>query len=147
MIVETVFLHFDGGTPCNIPSKGYGIGYGSYRFNDNPVIKVDHGIPCSNNGAEILTLCCGLEELLRICNLEDNLMDASTTEVVIMGDSQTTLSWVEKVIQKGGSVKVNSNVSESMKIAIQRLIPALGHFAQVKTRWLERSHAVRAFGH
>lgn len=143
---ETVFLHFDGGTPCNIPSKGFGIGYGSYRFNSNPVIKVDHGIPCSNNGAELLTLVSALVELKRICDLEDNLMDSKETEVLIMGDSQTILGWVDKLI-KNPMIKINPGVSESMKLAIPQLIIAMEPFGEIRTKWLPRIHAVQAFGH
>lgn len=140
MANQTVFLHFDGGTPCNIPSMGYGIGYGSYSFNGGSVSNVNHGVPCSNNGAEILTLAVALEDLMTKC-------DPHETEVIIMGDSQTTLGWVKKVFEKGDSIKVNQNVSQSMKDGIVRLIQAVKPFASIQTKWLPREHAVKAFGH
>jgi hypothetical protein len=53
--LEECTIHFDGGTTCNIPSRGYGNGYGSYLVNEE-IVKVDFGRPMSSNQAEIRTL-------------------------------------------------------------------------------------------
>lgn len=53
---RTVRIEFDGGTPCNIPRLGYGIGYGSYRIDGEPIVRLDHRAPMSANAAELLTL-------------------------------------------------------------------------------------------
>lgn len=92
-----VNIHFDGGTPCNIPSIGLGIGYGSYRYNGldgqmsrGAPIRVSHDIPCCNKVAEILTLCVALEKLAEMGSPE-------TTHVHVQRDSMVALDWLNVV--------------------------------------------------
>lgn len=145
-IKTVVHLEFDGGTPCNIPSKGYGIGYGSYRFDDRPPVRVDHGIPCSNNAAEILTLCVALETLAT--PLPGHPSPGSTL-VAVYGDSQIALKWLS--IATGGVPKRKKpkgpKGSELFIQAIERLQKAVAPFAEVTCHWQPRAKSVATFGH
>lgn len=138
----TVTLHFDGGTPCNIPSKGYGIGYGSYCFNGGAVVRVDHGVPCSNNAAEALTLIAALRALA-------GKYTPSETRVNIEGDSQIVLNQVKKAIGACPFKRKNKKPSGSdlFKQAVSDLAEVLAGFGEVSTQWKPREHAVRKFGH
>lgn len=130
-------IHFDGGTPCNIPSRGYGIGYGSYNFNGAEPIRVDHGIPCSNNAAETLTLCRALEDALtKFC--------PKTTKIHILGDSKIVICRIIRI--RTGKEKIHSGSGE-YQAAVDRLRSALKEWAFVTAEWLPRSYAVAAFGH
>jgi len=129
-----VKIHFDGGTPCNIPRIGYGIGYGSFRLDDGEVIRVDHGIPCSNNAAETLTLCCALEVALA----------AGATGVIIEGDSQIV---IRRVNARNGKKKKKVSGSEAFRESLEKLSSLLSKFESVRAIWLPRRYAVAAFGH
>lgn len=142
---QTVILHFDGGTPCNHP-KNYGIGYGSYSFNGGSPYRVNHGVPCSNNAAEVLTLCVALEELAK-------LVQPQATEVKVWADSQIAIKWLRVAAgdPSGGfkrrSAKLSKGSSELFRQSIARLAAAAQPFAKIEAVWKERSHAVAAFGH
>jgi ribonuclease HI len=139
-IEQDARIHFDGGTPCNIPP--FGIGYGSYRINSLPIARIDHHIRCSANTAEILTLCCALDDLASKC-------DPGTTAVHVMGDSQNALKWVRVATGEfvGKRAKISKNVTEPFREAIRRLTPRVQRFALVTSEWKPRIHAVRVFGH
>lgn len=142
-ITKTVLIHFDGGTPCNIPRLGYGIGYGSYNFDGGEPVRVSHGIPCSNNAAEILTLCCALEALAA-------KGQCSGIRVNVVGDSQIALKWLNIAAGKRTLKKKKSYTptgSPDFIASIQRLNIAVKPFADVSGTWLQRDHAVAAFGH
>jgi ribonuclease HI len=144
-----VTLHFDGGTPCNIPALGFGIGYGSYRYtglegqvgNGEP-IRVSHGIPCSNNAAEILTLCVALEKLAEMGSPE-------TTHVHVQGDSKIALKWLNVVRGQHpkGRTKTVATGTVLFIESIGRLRKAAEPFNKIESEWLQRDHAVAAFGH
>lgn len=141
-IQETVFLHFDGGTPCNNPEIGFGIGYGSYRFNSNEIVRVNHGIPCSNNAAEVLTVCVALEHL-------SNIVEPHRTAVHIWADSQIAIKWILVASGSlgGKQAKMSNKASETFKQAVRRLSEACEPFAKITAEWKPREWAVRAFGH
>lgn len=139
-----ITVHFDGGTPCNIPSRGFGIGYGSYAFNGGTPVRVNHGVPCSNNAAEVLTLCCALEGLKAMgCPPE--------THIHVTGDSQTALSLVKRVISGRSVVKKKKKASKGgtpeYQESKERLYLACDYFENLTAEWLPREHAVAAFGH
>lgn len=141
-IRNTVTLHFDGGTPCNIPAKGFGIGYGSYCFDGGVPVRVDHGIPCSNNAAEALTLLVALRHLAKLFN-------PAETKVAIESDSQIVLNQVTKAIGICTFKSKNKKPSGSdlFKQTIAELRGVLSLFGEVSVLWKPREHAVRKFGH
>lgn len=133
---SVVLIHFDGGTPCNIPSKGYGIGYGSYQIDGKEVHRVSHGRPMSNNAAEIWTLCSAIEEVLKMP------LEHSGVRLRIEGDSQIALKWAAS--RKADTPKTGSQEFLDSIVQLRRLI---SNFASVECQWKARHHAVRAFGH
>ena len=144
-----VKIHFDGGTPCNIPSIGLGIGYGSYcydgldgRMSRGAPIRVSHDVPCSNNVAEILTLCVALEKLAEMGSPE-------TTHVHVQGDSTVALKWLNMVCgqHEKKRVTLKGYYTEAFIESVRRLRNAAEPFSKIETEWLERKHAVAAFGH
>jgi ribonuclease HI len=144
-----VVIHFDGGTPCNVPSRGFGIGYGSYCYTGldgqtgkGEPIRVNHGIPCSSNAAEILTLCVALEKLCEMGSPE-------TTSVHVQGDSKIALKWLNVACGRHAqkSVKVAATATALFSESIARLRRAVEPFCKVESEWLPRNHAVAVFGH
>lgn len=132
-----VTIHFDGGTPCNIPSKGYGIGYGSYQINAGHVVRVDHKRPMSNNAAEIWTLCVALDSLVKSG-------EVSGMSLILHGDSQIALKWARasrrlEVRKKKGS--------DEFQNGIARLCELTPLFHSLAVEWKPRRHALKAFGH
>lgn len=141
---QTVILHFDGGTPCNNPAN-FGIGYGSYSYNGGKPERVSHGIPCSNNAAEILTLCVALEKLCDVVKPEE-------THVHVWADSQIAIKWtlVAAGNPSGGYkkvAKISKGSSPMFQSSIVRLTKAVERYSSVTAEWKPRIHAVRAFGH
>jgi len=142
----SVLVHFDGGTPCNIPRLGYGIGYGSYNFDGGEPIRVSFGIHCSANTAELLTLAAALMDL-------GNKIDPKTCAVHVIGDSQIALKWLRVAAGdiRGGLkkkvAKISVGSSPDFKLAIHKLKQAAEPFAHLTGEWKGRAHAVAAFGH
>lgn len=130
-------IEFDGGNHCNNP-KSYGVGYGSYRLNQDGVNlgihRVNHGKPMSNNAAETLTLVSAIEHVKRLAPYPDKI------SLLIVGDSQIVLN----VVRSG---RVGKKVSELYRDAVAVLRHALKDFVQVRTEWKARAHAVSLFGH
>lgn len=131
---RVVKIEFDGGTPCNIPRLGYGIGYGSYRINEEQIVRVDHGIPMSNNVAEIATLLCAL-------NVVAKRHDPGTIKLNIHGDSKIALSRCITPLKKKKSLD-----TEYGRIC-HKLISICGQFQNVSIHWRGRQASVKLFGH
>ncbi len=140
--MNTVTIHFDGGTPCNNPTRGYGIGYGSFSINGGRPVRVNHGFPCSNNVAEMLTLYEAIEHVRKTFHPLPKLR--------ITGDSQVALKWAQVAAGKWGKMGKAENqlnkATQSFRFAVARLRLALKDFS-ISVQWLAREHAVRAFGH
>lgn len=126
-------IEFDGGTSCNIPSKGYGEGYGSFQINGGEIKRVEFGVGHSCNSAEILTLCAALNELKYVCPY--------AKEVLCRGDSQIALKWIS---YQG---KPSKKSSPMFLDAINLLRKAVGQFSSVRPEWRNRNHSVALFGH
>ncbi len=129
-------IEFDGGTSCNIPSKGFGEGYGSFQINDGEIKRVTFGKGHSCNSAEIRTMVAALEELASMCN-------PAQSSILIRGDSQIALKWVTCGKQPKASH------SEGFRDAIERLrrVIQLNRWRSVSTEWRGRAHSVKLFGH
>lgn len=131
---KTVTIEFDGGTPCNIPRLGYGIGYGSFRINGGQVHRCNHERPMSANAAEVFTLVRAVQAVI-------SMYPRHNVSLIIIGDSRIALRWASagKKIAKGSS--------EEFRNAIQSLRLVLRDFPPVETRWQPRLQSVETFGH
>lgn len=133
-----VTVHFDGGTPCNVPRLGYGIGYGSYRIDNREIVRVNHGRPMSANAAELFTLVRAIQDVVGSIGRDVRLL--------VVGDSQIALKWARGTTPKGKAVKQPKGGSEEFRNAIQSLRDVIKGF-HVETLWQPRIHSVRVFGH
>ena len=134
-------IEFDGGTSCNIPSKGFGEGYGSYLIKNNLLQKeygiqrVKFGYGHSCNSAEVRTLVAALRDLLGRCERPKEM------NVLVRGDSKIALKWV-------WSRKQPTDKSTPLfKEAILLLQQEATKFKFIKTEWRGRNHSVQLFGH
>lgn len=136
---RTIKIIFDGGTPCNVPAKGYGDGYGSYQIDGGKVVSVVFQRPMSANAAEIWTAAFAVQSLLA----PDAGIDPSTTALHFWGDSRTALKWCRI---KGG-LSSTTHGSEEFRNAITALRDTLPKFHSVKADWWPRENSVKIFGH
>jgi len=127
-------IEFDGGSSCNIPSRGYGEGYGSFQIGNQEIQRVKFGKGHSANSAEIRTLVSGLAELSK-------QVDPAKCQVLARGDSKVALKWVSDL----RTPKETSSKGFLEAIALLRI--EVAKFAKVKTQWRGREHSVKLFGH
>lgn len=134
-------IEFDGGTPCNVPAQGYGIGYGSYciSYKGRTIFRkrVSHGEPMSANAAELMTLYCALQECVQMG------IDKPTHKLHIIGDSQIALKWASTSC-KGNVAKGSSEV---FRKAINLVRGEILGYLEVRCEWRARCHSVKQFGH
>lgn len=137
-------IEWDAGTSCNIPAKGYGAGYGSFRITmkgDDPEssiierVKLGKGYSC--NAAEIDVLAHALSRLGDTLHPDS----ASIASVHCIGDSQIALGWLTK---KGVPY---SKTCPKFPESIARLRAAMTGFKSVTGQWRTRTESVRIFGH
>jgi ribonuclease HI len=128
-------VEFDGGTSCNIPSKGFGKGYGSFQINGAEIHRVEFGIGHSCNSAEIRTLAAALEAIRLSC------ADTKKKSVLIRGDSKIALKWAKDKKQPSPSTTAN------FREAIELLRVQVAAFGCIRTEWRGRAHSVALFGH
>ena len=134
-----VKIEFDGGTPRNIPSRGYGLGYGSYQISSNGqisrIVRRDFGIPMSANVAEISTLIAAIKSARKNYT-------PSMTILEIHGDSQIALNRCSKPVSDKLRIK-----SPDFCAAVDELQLLLSEFKSFTTHWRGRAASVRLFGH
>lgn len=123
-------MQFDGGTSCNIPRLGYGKGYGSFRIDNQEIVRCEFE-NMSANAAEINTLASGLEEAAR----------QGIKFLTVKGDSKIALKWVR--CRK----EPKEATSEMFRLSIERLRAITPLFGRIQTHWISRVHNVRVFGH
>lgn len=141
--LETVRVEFDGGANGSGFKPGLGNGYGSYRINSEPVVRVDHYAVMTANCAEVLTLCCALEELAE-------RFDPTRLAVHVQGDSQIAISRLKSArgVGRGKKNKVRvAKGSDGYVAACERLSEVAVKFAQFTARWQPRRQSVQTFGH
>jgi ribonuclease HI len=133
----TVRICFDGGTSCNVPSRGYG----SYQIADLEIVRVKFDVPMSNNVAEVSTLVRAIESLPN---------EPSTTRLLIVGDSQIALNWASKagngIPYKPPRRRLGPHSQEFFS-ALMSLYRVLSGFSEVKIDWQPRERNVEVFGH
>ena len=137
-------IEFDGGTSCNIPAKGYGNGYGSFRITckgDDPessiVERVKLGPGYSCNAAEIGVLAHAITKLHSVISMSNN----TGASIHCIGDSQIALGWLTK------KTEPRSATCPKFPESIARLRAAMTGFKSVTGQWRTRTESVRIFGH
>lgn len=138
--LHEVTIRFDGGTPCNIPSLGYGIGYGSYQLNSLPIVRVDHGRRMSANAAEIFTLIRAVQDTVKV-------FGRTGVGLTITGDSRIAIKWANGRTFTGKPAKFSKGGSEEFRNAVKTLRDVLTGFARVDAIWQPRIESVKLFGH
>lgn len=143
--VDFYTIECDGGTSCNVPSRGYGFGYGSFLIRgcgiDESIHRVDHGKGHSCNSAEVLTACSALEYLA--AHIESKGGDPLKACVLIRCDSQITVKWAgnnRRAAPSAGS-------SQMFQDALVKLLNLRDKFFEVSSEWRGREVSVKLFGH
>lgn len=130
-------VEFDGGTSCNDPRKGYGIGYGSFKVGSDPIVRCDHVRPMSATAAECWTAVEAIRYVLTRWLPE-------RTSLEIHGDSQNALARCERPIK---SKKVRENRESEYTQSGAELLALCQRFHSVRTLWRGRIVSVKLFGH
>lgn len=134
--MKTIRIEFDGGTPCNIPRLGYGNGYGSYKIEHFPIMRLNFGTPMSANVAEIRTLIHAIE-------LVSEWGNHASTILEIHGDSKIALNRCKKKLTAKQMKKSSPDFAEACNV----LCGLCDLFAIVETHWRGRQASVKLFGH
>lgn len=133
-----VRIEFDGGTPCNIPRLGYGMGYGSYQICVNghvySIVRRNFGVPMNANVAEISTLIAAIKSVVKCYNPEN-------TSLEIHGDSKIALN------RCSAPLKPKKTYDSAFAAAVTELQALCAQFASVTTCWRGRQASVKLFGH
>lgn len=129
-------IEFDGGTPCNVPARGYGDGYGSYRIDQERPVRLNFYRPMSANAAEVLTLVKAIQEAKQ----------KGAAALLIIGDSRIALKWADVAAGLRPATKINKTSPEFQESVAQLQIAMRG-ISTVKTRWQPRLKSVATFGH
>lgn len=134
--LRKIRVEFDGGTPCNNPRIGYGVGYGSYKIDGQPIVRMNHGLPMSANVAEMTTVICALRDV--------QIQFGNDVHVSIFGDSQIALLRCTKGLTEKRRRSFNNN---SFSRSCDTLYSLCQQFSMVSTHWRGRAASVRLFGH
>jgi len=131
----TALIYFDGGTTCNKPSVGLGEGYGSYKINSRPIVRLKLGKPHTNNSAEVATLYAAVVEAKAL----------GWRKLHIFGDSQVALkACLPRPVSR--SSRYPDNGSDMYKQARRDLQLALA-YVTFTTQWVPREQIFNLFGH
>jgi len=143
MPLSDFVIEFDGGTSCNIPRKGFGIGYGSFKINDLEIQRLQFDKGYSANAAELETMYKALVAL------NDYIMSDVITHVaphiLVCGDSCIALKWLNcKRIPEGSEMFVT--IINKMRKFIKQRQDCLA-FGEITPFWRGRQKSVELFGH
>lgn len=137
-------IEFDGGTSCNIPRKGFGIGYGSYKINDFEIVMVKFEEGYSSNAAEIETMYRALLDLSN--KIKEDVVTHIYPRIVVCGDSCIALKWINcKSFPKEGSDKFINSIKNLKKLISDCQDCML--FGEITPFWRGRAKSVELFGH
>jgi len=131
---EEVSIEFDGGTTCNVPSRGLGKGYGSYQINGGVIVRVEFGYGHSNNSGEVRTLIAALKEVEKTKEPDNVILNIS-------GDSKIALN----LARKGRKKKPTG--TKNFVEAVNELKQLTAKFHKINCHWRGRIHSVKLFGH
>lgn len=123
---KSIQIEFDGGSTCNNPRLGYGIGYGSYRIDGGAIIRWNEGRKMSANAGEIWTL------LMAVQMAGILLGDPAQIDLQIRGDSRIALKWAR---QAKCPRPHQPKGSHEFQNAILALFETIKPFRSVKTEW------------
>lgn len=133
-----VVIEFDGGTPCNIPRLGYGIGYGSYKIGvGRQIVRLNFGRPMSANAAEVWTLVHAIEKAKKAYLPKRTILH-------IHGDSKIALARCHRSKKKH---PLKGRDSDEFRQACEKLVTLCEMFHTVETHWRGRARSVMLFGH
>lgn len=137
-------IEFDGGSSCNIPRLGFGVGYGSWRVmraGDGVIVgersRETFGEGYSANAAEVANILSALRWLV------GREREIGRVSLIIRGDSQIALGRCRRRIGAGGKISVSA-LYRSLCVDLAEVCLKVGF---IKTEWRGRSHSVALFGH
>lgn len=131
-------IWFDGGTPCNDPMKGYGEGYGSFRINNQEIVRLKFGQAMSANTAEIRTATAAI--------LEARKQWPEGEYLHLVGDSKIALKWVSRASNRHDK-KASEKTSQGFREAITAMYEAAQPWTKIVTEWKPRALIAEVFGH
>lgn len=139
-------IEFDGGTSCNIPRKGFGIGYGSFKINDLPIERVKFTEGYSANAAELETLYSALLYLDKY--IREDAINHFAPSITICGDSCIALKWINCNYvpkEKHGSKMFRTVIKQMREFIKQNQESFI--FGEITPFWRPRKKSVELFGH
>lgn len=139
-------IEFDGGTSCNIPRKGFGIGYGSFQINDLPIERVKFTEGYSANAAELETLYSALLYLDKY--IREDVINHFAPSITICGDSCIALKWINCNCvpkEKHGSKMFRTVIKQMREFIKQNQESFI--FGEITPFWRPRKKSVELFGH
>lgn len=142
---QIIRIVFDGGTSCNIPRLGYGLGYGSYQIDSEPIHRCQFNRPMSANAAELNTALYAIRAVI------DRGIDTASTRLVMRGDSEIALKWCCGRTNSGKIAKPpktgDKGGSPEFRDAVMMLRRETRQFLHVESIWHPRRESVALFGH
>lgn len=124
---------FDGGTTCNKPRLGLGEGYGSYKLNNRPIVRLKFGKPHTNNSAEVSTLYAAVVEAKSL----------GFYTMHFIGDSQIALN----SCRPSAMPKHPKDKSSDMFLQARRDLQLALCYVSFTTEWWPRDKIFAVFGH
>lgn len=141
MSQEKLIIIFDGGTTCNIPSKGFGGGYGSFKVGDHEIQRVKFGVGHSANSAEVRTLV----EALRYAkeHFDKSILSHG---IIVYGDSKIALKWLKS---PGFFMPTSYKGKEPTQNFVEavKLLKEARKGLNTQVQWQPRKESVKLFGH
>ena len=143
--LPAICVEFDGGARHVPGIAGYGMGYGSFRYNGGKAVRVEMNRLMSANAAEIWTASAAIHRIAQE-------WEPSEVAVSLWGDSTIAIKWIlvqakeKAIVPFVGKTTLSKGASDEMKHAITSL-ELLREFRSVAAYWHSRRNSVVAFGH
>lgn len=135
-MAQAITIIFDGGSTCNVPRKGFGKGYGSFKVEDREIQRCNFGAGHSANSGEVRTLIEALRYTKKHFPEYDTLH--------IKGDSKIALSWI---FRSGIPKPFKGKEPTSNFIEAVRMLHVETKGYNITTQWHPRKESVKLFGH
>ena len=143
MPLSDFVIEFDGGTSCNIPRKGFGVGYGSFQINDLEIQRLQFDTGYSANAAEIETMYKSLIALDKY--IREDIVTHVAPSILVCGDSCIALKWLNCNRNPVGSDKFVTIINEMKTFIYNRQESFV--FGEITPFWRPRKKSVELFGH